>query len=75
LSSAPSSGLGAIVPGLTNSTKVGLVAEVLRTVEPAAEEGSLSDRVCLIGDSGGGKGTETKEGDGGDALSGEVHVW
>jgi hypothetical protein len=42
-----------MVPGLTDSTVVGLVAEVLRSVEPAAEERSLSDGVLFIGDSGG----------------------
>jgi hypothetical protein len=62
-----------MVPGLTNSTVVGLVAEVLRSVEPVAEERSLNNRMLLIGNSGGGKDTETKDGDGGDALSGDVH--
>jgi hypothetical protein len=42
-----------MVPGLTDSTVIGLVAEVLRSVEPVAKERSLSDRVLLIGDSGG----------------------
>jgi hypothetical protein len=62
-----------VIPGLTDSTIVGLVAKVLRSVKPAAEERSLSNRVLLIGDSGGGKNTEAEHGDGGDTLGGDVH--
>lgn len=65
-----------MVPGLTDSTVIGLVAEVLRSVRPAAKERSLSDRVLLIGNSGSGKDTEAEEGDGGgDALSRDEHRW
>jgi hypothetical protein len=44
-----------MVPGLTDRTVVGLIAEVLRSIEPVAEERSLSNRVLLIGNSRGGK--------------------
>jgi len=63
-------------PGLTDSAVIGLVTEILRSVEPAAEERSLGDRVLVVGNSGGRKNAETEDGDsGGDALSGDVHCW
>jgi hypothetical protein len=64
-----------MVPGFTDSTVVGLVAEILRSVEPVAKERSLSDRVLLIGHSGGGKDTEAEHCDRGDTLGGDVHRW
>ena len=75
VASTPSSGLGVTVPRLTDSSVVGLVAKVLGSVPPVAEERSLSDGVILGGDSGNltGEDTETEDGDGGDSLSGEVH--
>jgi hypothetical protein len=75
LSSTPSSGLGVVVPRLTDSSVVGLVAKVLGSVEPVAKERSLSDRVILSGDSGDltGDDTETENGDGSGGRSGEVH--
>jgi hypothetical protein len=75
VASAPGSRLGVVVPRVTYSTVLGLVAEVLGRSPPVAEEGSLSDRVVLSGNSGDLTGQDN-EADGSDESNGssrEVH--
>jgi len=75
VASTPGSRLGVVVPRVTDSTVLGLVAEVLGRSPPVAEEGSLCDRVVLSRNSGDltGQDTEADGSDESNSSSREVH--